>query len=227
MQFGAYLKIEIYAVDVQNEVAIQQTIENIGNQHGGIDLLINNAGIASQVRFDTICYKDLKNMMNINYYGAVYTTKSAWRFLHQSKGHVAFVSSVAGYTGVYGYTYYTPTKFALTGLVETLRMEAKDFGIGVTIIYPPDTDTPMLHKEHENAIPETLALAAGAHILDADFVAQKLIKGIQANQFEVYCNFQSKLIRWLRGISPQLYFYMLDQIIVTDRKKRGVLLYPV
>ena len=62
-------------------------------------------------------------------------------------GSVVMLASQAGQIGVYGYTAYTPTKFALRGLAESLRMELKPYRVAVSLVVPPDTDTPLLARE--------------------------------------------------------------------------------
>ncbi|MCU0326098.1 MAG: SDR family NAD(P)-dependent oxidoreductase [Spirosomaceae bacterium] len=218
-QFGTSIKVEIFPVDVSNQSDIQHVIDYIGTK-SGIDVLINNAGLGGHVRFEEVPLERLQNTMNINYWGAVYATKAAWQYLKASGGNLAFVSSLAGYTGIYGFSNYSPTKFALTGLAEVLRMEGKDHGIGVTVLYPPDTDTPMMSDERRTPIPETVALSNGAKLVSPEVVAQRFISGIQQDRFEVLCNTQSHLVRILRGTIPRVYFWILDQIVEKDRKKR-------
>ena len=66
-------------------------------------------------------------------------------------GRIVYVSSQAGQTGVYGYTAYSASKFALRGLAETLHMEVNHLGIGVTISFPPDTQTPGFDEESKTS----------------------------------------------------------------------------
>ena len=87
--------------------------------------------------------------MRINYLGSVYCTKAVAESMKKLKfGRIVFVSSQAGQIGVFGYTAYSATKFALRGLVECLQMELKPYNIYVTLAYPPDTDTPGLKTEN-------------------------------------------------------------------------------
>ena len=110
----------------------------------------------------------------------------------------------------------------MTGLAESIRNEAKDYGIGVTMICPPDTntDTPMYHHEIESKLPECIALSESAKLVQPEEVAQKFLKGILKNKFEVFCNTESRLIRMLRFVLPNVYFKAVDNIIEKDRRKR-------
>jgi 3-dehydrosphinganine reductase len=219
--FGEDLQIRIYSVDVSKKDEITETITQIGEEFG-IDVLINNAGIGGNVRFEEVSLERLEYTMNLNYWACVYSTKAAWKYLKASKGHLGYVSSLAGYTGIYGFSNYSPTKFAITGFAEVIRMEAKDVGIGVTVLYPPDTDTPMMTDERRTPLPETEALSKGAKLMSPEEVAERFVRGIEQNRFEVLCNSQSHLVRVLKGTFPRIYFRILDNIVRKDRRRRGV-----
>ena len=217
-------KVEVFSADVSDRQTIEQIIHLIGKQKGGIDILINNAGYGGGKRFDDFSVEELEDYMTVNYFGALYATRAAWGYLKASKGHLGFVSSVAGYAGLWGFTGYVPAKFALSGLAECLRMEGKDHGINVTIIFPPDTDTPLLHRSQAKAPPELVALMKSASLMTADAVAKLFVKGIADNRFEVICNGSSRLIRILKGIVPRFYFFIIDRILSNSRKKTDKLL---
>lgn len=86
--------------------------------------------------------------MRVNYLGGVYCTKSVIPTMKSRKfGRILFVSSQAGQIGIFGYSAYSATKFALRGLVEALQMEVKPYNIYVTLSFPPDTDTPGFKEE--------------------------------------------------------------------------------
>ncbi len=95
----------------------------------------------------------LKDMIRINYLGSVYCTKSVVESMKQRRfGRIVFVSSQAGQIGIFGYTAYSATKFALRGLAEALQMELKPYGVYITLAYPPDTNTPGLTLENLNKV---------------------------------------------------------------------------
>ena len=86
--------------------------------------------------------------MQVNYFGSLYCVNAVLPYMTKAqKGQIVLVSSGAGLVGLYGYTPYSPSKFALRGLAESMRQELKDQGIRVSIVYPPDTDTPGWREE--------------------------------------------------------------------------------
>lgn len=87
--------------------------------------------------------------MRVNYLGGIYCTKSVIESMKNRRfGRILFVSSQAGQIGIFGYSAYSASKFALRGLVEALQMEVKPFNIYVTLSFPPDTDTPGFKEEN-------------------------------------------------------------------------------
>jgi 3-dehydrosphinganine reductase len=141
--------------------------------------------------------------------------KAALPFLKKQEGaQIGIVSSVAGYVGFFGSSGYGPTKFALIGLSECLRME---LDIPLTVIYPPDTQTPKLEKERLHNLPETKAISQKAKVMQAGQVAKALLRGMQKGKFQVYCNAESRLIHFLRGFWPGILFSQLDGIVQKAR----------
>lgn len=217
-KFQEKILIETYVADVSNLPQIQEVIQEIGEKRG-IHTLINNAGVQDAQAFAFQPIESLKFVMEVNYWGAVYATKAALPYLQKAKnGQVSFVGSVGSYTGVYGYAAYGASKFAMNGLAECLRIELKPQNIGVTILFPPDTDTPLLAREQEKSPPETIAMTQGASLMTAEAVAKKFVKGMIRNRFEVICNFESKGIRLLKILMPQLYFKIIDGMIAKIKK---------
>ncbi|WP_026231819.1 SDR family NAD(P)-dependent oxidoreductase [Neolewinella persica] len=210
--------VEVFSADVTEEQRIGEVMKKISQRFGGIHVLILNAGITVHGKFEDIELEDLKAVMEVNYFGVITCLKAALPFLkEQENAQIGVVSSVAGYVGLFGYSGYAPTKFALVGLSECLRME---LDISLTLIYPPDTQTPMLEKERQHSLPETKAISKKAKVMQAGQVARALLQGMQKGKFEVYCNAESRLIHFLRGFWPDILFRELDGIV---RKARAEL----
>ncbi len=202
-QFVPDAFIETISIDIANQLQMQDVMTHIAKEYQGIHTLINNAGIVSVGLWNDLNLQEIQRVMEVNYFGAVYATKAAWPYLIQAKGHLGFVSSVVGYLGLVGYAGYAPAKFAMTGLVQCLRPEAKKHGLGVTIVYPPDTDTPQLTEENQKMIPELARWKRYGKVLQPEDVAKKFVNGILKNKAEVFCDFSSRLARIAAAIYPQ------------------------
>lgn len=219
---GREVPIVTLSANVADRSQIEAVIQNIGQDYGGIHTLIANAGLRQGLRFEDDSLAEIEQSMNVNYWGAVYALKVAWPYLKVAQhGHIGFVSSVAGYVGLIGYSSYAPAKFALTGLAECIRMEAKDYGIGVTIVFPPDTDTPMLKQEREHSLAECLALSKHASVMAPETVATQFVSGIVNYRFEVICNLESRLARLVKAVWPWLHFTIVDGIVARARRTQA------
>ncbi len=213
--------VKIFPVDVGCRKELEKVLQSIGEEQGGIDVLINNAGISCHGRLEDNTIEELEEVMKVNYLAVLYAIKTAWPYLKKSSSpHIGLVSSVAAYSGGIGYASYTPTKSAMEGLAECLRMEAAEEGIGVTIVYPPDTETPMLEEERKKALPETKALSGSIEPLAAKVVAKAFVNGILKKHFHVFCGFESRLIYFMKGVCPSFYFRILDRIVAKDKRRR-------
>jgi 3-dehydrosphinganine reductase len=213
--------VDVFAADVSVEEEITTAIKVIGERYQKIHVLINCAGIAACGRFMDLKPDAINNCLQVNYMGAVYATHSAWRYLKLAKGQLSFVSSVAGYIGLIGYSAYAPTKFAMTGLAECLFYEGKDDDIRVSIIYPPDTETPLLQYEKANTLPECKALSKNIKVKTAEAVAATYMKGLMSNRVHIYCDMESRLVRWFKNNFPGLTIYFTNSIIRKSRKARA------
>ncbi|MBN2165910.1 MAG: SDR family oxidoreductase [Marinilabiliaceae bacterium] len=126
----------VQKVDVSIEQDCKNFIDVAVDHFGQIDILINNAGISMRSLFIDTDIKVLKQLMDVNFWGAVYCTKYALPFLLKSKGSVVGISSIAGFIGLPGRTGYSASKFAMHGFLETLRTENLKTGLHVLIAAP-------------------------------------------------------------------------------------------
>ena len=122
---------------------IPQAIKEFGTP----DILINSAGIISCDYFGNISYDSFDAVMKINLYGIRNMIAEVLPAMKPRGGHIVIISSAAGLMGMSGYTAYGTSKFALVGFAECLRGELKQQGIHLTIVCPPEVDTPMLLDE--------------------------------------------------------------------------------
>lgn len=123
-------------VDVSVPDECRRLIETAVNEYGGVDVLICNAGLSMRALFDNVDLEVLHRLMDVNFWGTVNCCKYALRYLQQSKGSIVGISSVAGLHGLPGRTGYSASKYAMTGFLETLRIENLKKGLHVMIACP-------------------------------------------------------------------------------------------
>uniref|UniRef100_A0A8C5BF95 3-dehydrosphinganine reductase n=1 Tax=Gadus morhua TaxID=8049 RepID=A0A8C5BF95_GADMO len=150
---------------------------------GPVDMLVNCAGTSIAGKFEEVDMDRFKKMMEVNFLGSVYPTRAVITTMKERRmGRIMFVSSQAGQIGLFGYTAYSPSKFALRGLAESLQMEMKPYNIYVTVAYPPDTDTPGFVEENKTKPLETRLISETAAVCQPDQVAKIFVKDtVQGN----------------------------------------------
>ena len=142
--------------------------------------------------------------MRINYLGSIHCTQACLPMMKQrGTGRIVFISSQAGQLGVFGYTSYCSTKFALKGLAESLQMELARENIYITLVYPPDTDTPGFLEENKTKPKETQMINETSGVLSASIVAKKAIEATRQGSFTCSYGLNGFLLTWLTcGAQP-------------------------
>lgn len=114
--------------------------------------------------------------MEINFLGTAHAVRAVLPTMKSRRqGKIVCISSVAGLLGLYGFTGYSASKFALRGFAEALQMEVKPYNISVTLSFPPDTDTPSLHEENKLKSVETKKISETAGIFSPTQVATAIL----------------------------------------------------
>ena len=212
-------KVLSLAADVAKLEEVTSAIEKAIAQQGTPDLLITSAGIAIPGYFDDISLETFEQTMRVNYFGSLYCLKAVLPAMKTAqRGNIVFISSGAGLIGLFGYTAYSPSKFALRGLAESLRGELKPHNVKVSIVYPPDTDTPQLAAENKTKPPETKAITATADTWSAEGVAQEIVKGIRNNQFAITPGLEMTILNRFHSIIAPLLNKYFDRLVVKDKK---------
>ena len=208
------------SADVSQRQQIEEAIQTAIETNGSPDLLMTSAGIAHPGYFQDLTIDIFEKTMAVNYFGSLYSIRAVVPEMQkQRRGQIILISSGAGLIGIYGYTPYSPSKFALRGLAEALRGELKPFGIGVSIVYPPDTDTPQLVAENRTKPPETKQITATAETWSAADVAQEIVRGIEQQKFAIAPGLEMTLLQRFHSLlSPTLNWYF-DRIVRKIRQK--------
>jgi len=122
--------------DVSNLNDCKNFIDSTIAVFGGIDILINNAGISMRALLKDADIDVIRKVMEINFFGTLYCTKLALDSIIKNKGQIVGVSSIAGFRGLPGRSGYSGSKFAVNGFLESLRTELSDSGVNVLWVCP-------------------------------------------------------------------------------------------
>ena len=209
--------------DVSNESEINEELTRFVNSIGVPDVLINSAGVTRPGLFDELDTEIFRWCMDVNYFGSLYTLKKIVPgMVARRSGQIINLSSAAGYRGVYGYTAYCGSKFAIFGLTDTLRQELKEFGIRVSVVLPPDTNTPQLAGEEPYKPRLTKALTEdNGGIAQPDDVAREISTAAAKGRYIILPNFNTKLLYNLINVLTvfNLFNPFVDMLIDQARKK--------
>jgi NAD(P)-dependent dehydrogenase (short-subunit alcohol dehydrogenase family) len=136
---GRGVKVTSQIVDVADRAAVEAWADSVVEEHGAVNLIFNNAGVAVAATVESMSYEDFEWLMNINFWGVVHGTKAFLPHLKASgEGHVVNVSSVFGLVSIPSQSAYNAAKFAVRGFTDSLRIELEidPCGVSATTIHP-------------------------------------------------------------------------------------------
>lgn len=197
--------------DVSDAAEAAAMVEQVSRAVGLPDLVVNSAGVARPGYFHAVDLDDFRWHMDINYFGTVHTLRAALpRMIARGSGHIVNISSVAGFLGVFGYSAYGASKFAVMGLSEVLRAEMKPRGIGVSVVFPADVDTPQLAYESELRPAETRGiLSVGTVVVPPERLAAAILRGVARGQHVIILGWMDRaMYRLTRPLSGTTYWVM-------------------
>lgn len=203
-------RVHTLALDVSHEAEVAARVA----EHLTLvptDILINNAGVVMPGRFTDLDPAQFHSMMDINYFGTTYMCRAVIPHLIERRGGAILnVSSMAGLIGVYGYTAYAASKFAVYGFSEALRGELVPHGIQVSVCMPPDTDTPQLAFENLHKPKETKAITGSVKTMTADAVAEQMLGGFAGGSFAIVPGFDGRSSWWIQRWAPGIVRWYSD-----------------
>lgn len=192
--------------DVTQEAQCRALADAAVQAFGGIDVLVNNAGVSAQALFEQVQPQDLhwyQDLMTVNLWGAVWCTHAALPHLKRSRGRIVAVSSLAGLVGVPGRTAYCATKFAMTGFFEALRTELQSAGVSVTLAYPGVVATEIRRNGlNAQGRPAGTSGLKEEEAMPVDVCARLIVDGLQARRREVVMTAKGKAGRFLKLVAP-------------------------
>lgn len=176
-------RVETYAVDVANTDALNAALTEALGKLGAPAFAIASAGIAEPGLFSEQPLDLHRRHMAINYMGSLaFVHQLAPAMAQAGGGHIGLISSGAAFFGIFGYSAYAPSKFALRGLADILHLELAPQNISVTLITPPDTDTPQLAQEKRTKPHITQQITEGGGLWQPEAIADRLLSAMKARK---------------------------------------------
>lgn len=209
-----------YAADVADEKQAAAAVAHVAGESGPVDILINSAGAVQPGYFPELETDAFRWMIDTNYYGTAYVTKAVVpAMIERRTGHIVNISSLLGLIGYVGYTAYCASKFAIRGFSDALRAELKPLGVQVSLVLPPDTDTPQLAYENRFKPLEIKEITGEMKTLSADEVAQAILSGIRRGKYLILPGFEAKLLFWLSSILGSGVYPIVDLLVHRAQQK--------
>ena len=187
------------AGDITDEKTRDSLLQSAREHLGGIDILINNAGVGAIGDFRDASTERLRQIMEVNFFAPIELVRSAIPTLEQGdQPTIVNIGSVLGHRGVPGKSEYCASKFALHGFSDALRSELIDSGIHVLLVSPSTTQSEFFDQVLEGK--EQVRRGA----MSADAVARAIVLGIRRGRHEIILSWGGRFLVWLDRLCPPL-----------------------
>ena len=199
-------EVMVVPTDVSDPQAAAFLIETAVSAFGGIDALVNNAGISMIARFDEVTDLSLfESLMRVNYLGGVYLTHHALPHLKERRGQIVVMASLAGLTGVPTRTGYAASKHAVIGFFDSLRIELAGSGVDVTIV-APDFVVSEIHRRSVGADgrPVGQSPMQESKLMTAEECAALTVRAMERRQRMAILSARGRWGRFARLVAPGL-----------------------
>lgn len=205
------------AADVTKPEDCEALIATAVREYGGIDVLVCNAGLSMRAAFDDVDLEVLHRLMDVNFWGTVNCCKYALPYLQQSHGSIVGISSVAGLHGLPGRTGYSASKYAMTGFLETLRIENLRKGLHVMIACPGFTASNVRFAaltadgSQQGATPRN-----EAKMMTPGEVARVVARGVLRRQRLCLMEAEGRATHWVKKFAPAFLDRMFYKVMARE-----------
>jgi NAD(P)-dependent dehydrogenase (short-subunit alcohol dehydrogenase family) len=213
-------------VDVCRAADVQALVEETVSQHGRLDLMFNNAGIAICGEVRDLTLDHWQRVLDVDLWGVIYGTTAAYRVMvRQGFGHIVNVASLDGLTPMPLAVPYTAAKHAVVGLSTALRIEGATLGVKVSVACPGTVQTNILDTaafvgiKREKAIAE---MQSGFKMADPADCARAILRGVERNRAIIVDTRLNRLFWQLHRLSPSLYAGLMQKGVEQMRPLREI-----
>ncbi len=201
----------IYSCDVSDINQVKQMVKECIDLTGGIDILINNAGIGIYGEYLSYSESDFHQIMDINFFGVVHCIQEILpHMVKNKKGKIINIASLAAIHGIPYLSAYSSSKAALAVFSQSLQAELYNMDIQVKVIYPGYTDTEFFAKEKKVG----KAIRPKSRYEPPQEVARKILKSINKSNWSHIYTFNGKLLSILHAFLPGLLDYIMKRYAI-------------
>jgi len=215
---GLGVRVTSARVDVANREAVYAWADQVVREHGKVNLIFNNAGVALGSTVEKMSYGDFEWLMGVNFWGVVYGTKAFLPHLKATgNGHIINISSVFGLAGIPSQSAYNSAKFAVRGFTESLRQELDMLGYGVSAssVHPGGIKTSIARSARMDESIRDLGLGREgfdtrdafekSFITSPEKAAKAILQGVQRNQRRILVGPDARVYDWMVRLLPTAY----------------------
>ncbi len=210
---GSEQTLQGLMLDVSDEASVNTAFSEAAGQLAP-DLVINCAGILSCEPFTNSSGEDFERVIRVNLIGSRHVAASAVTHLRPG-GQLVLVASLAGVAACYGYTAYCAAKHGVVGLADVLRMELKPLGITVSLVCPPEVETPMVVEERKTRAKATSDIKALGGLLTVEEAASQIEAGVARRDFMIIPGRRARFMYWTTRITPRVLNNRLADFLVS------------
>ena len=194
------------ACDVTDARVCEAVIAEVERCFGGVDALVNNAGITHRSPCAETSEGVLRSVMDVNFFGAASLTQAALPSLRARRGAVVAISSVAGFAPLLHDAGYVASKHALEGFMATLRAEEAPHGVDVLVVRPGYVETPLVHKAlgARGGVSRLRQRPVGRR-LSPEAASEAIVRAVQARKRELILTRIARASWWCSRLAPRLY----------------------
>ncbi|MDQ2658033.1 MAG: SDR family oxidoreductase [Bacteroidota bacterium] len=208
------IQVLAVAADVTSEQDNNKMAAAAVEAFGRIDVLINNAGISMRAIFEEVNTEVIRKVMDINFYGAVYATKSCLAEIIRNSGSIVGISSIAGFRGLPARTGYSASKFALNGFLESLRTELLHRGVHVLTACPGFTTSNIRKRSlTEDGSVQGESPRAEEKMMTAEECAAHIYRATVKRKRTLVLTLQGKLVvflnKWLPALADRMVYNVM------------------
>jgi len=207
VQTRTHREVRTDKLDVRDRDALRAYAASVHEQHGRVNVLVNNAGVALHGDFEETSYEDFSWVMDVDFWGVMQGTKEFLPHLIASgDGHLVNISSLFGLVGMPGQTAYNSAKFAVRGFTEALRQEMLLAGhpVGVTCVHPGGIKTAIARNARATSSHDSAAVARHFDTklakMTPERAAEIILDGVLKNRPRVLVGNDAKAIDWVQRV---------------------------
>jgi NAD(P)-dependent dehydrogenase (short-subunit alcohol dehydrogenase family) len=208
------------ALDVANPEAVKNLIDRVTTKYGRLDYMFNNAGIAVGAEVRDMRLEHFRSILDTNLCGVIYGSIYAYEFmLKQGCGHIINTASMAGLIPFPSQTAYVAAKFGVVGFSKSLRLEAADFGVKVSVVCPGFVRTGIFEASPLIKVDKQKLLAElPSKMVAPKQAAQIILKGVRKNKAVIVFPFAARLFWWLYRLHP-VFLAPIHRKMVSDFRR--------